>query len=538
MRRLQILDLSENVLFRIHIDIEKLSSLRQLNIDNNAINDFSGFEKLEKLTSLENIVFSNPFKLPSSVRKYMSESLKFNFPFKIRLVQISKIFKASVNKTTPQVAQQSIKKTSIYDYAKNPTFIYDNIIEFEDEIKGKDAEGIDMDLWLKTGERISTATIKLKQMKIIKLLYEKGTRLDIPNLNGDIPFQIVKKTGIINSMYLFLENPELYLPILNKKIKYQDSLILKCMENFDRQSPVIKYNKYKTILYRLGISNRGQDFYLFAEDEAILRNGQPIEIQYEPLKIRYSYLKEDTNLSNTQLNYIYRLILEQYANENLLKLDEDWLNAGKNTQANTPTTKTFSLGQLSSQNYHALIIGVQDYEYWGKLKKPFADADSLIKTLTTFYLFDKQQITLLRNPRRADLIDALDSLTEVLTENDNLLIFYAGHGKEDKTLDEGYWIPIDGKTDKRTNWFSNDELKKYLKAMKCKHILLVADACFAGKLFRGAQSDEPKKMNLDKSMAILSDYKKKSRVGITSTKLTVVPGLYLFALLAACLTGQ
>jgi hypothetical protein len=152
----------------------------------------------------------------------------------------------------------------------------------------------------------------------------------------------------------------------------------------------------------------------------------------------------------------------------------------------------------------------------------------MIRTLTTFYQFDKQQITLLKNPRRSDLIDVFDSLTNTLTESDNLLIFYAGHGQEDKTLDEGYWIPIDGKRDKRANWFSNDELKKYIKAMKCKHVLLVADACFAGKLFRGEQSNEPKKVNIAKTRAIFDDYKKKSRVGITSTKLTTVPDDSIF----------
>nr|MCU0392956.1 hypothetical protein [Thermoflexibacter sp.] len=64
--------------------------------------------------------------------------------------------------------------------------------------------------------------------------------------------------------------------------------------------------------------------------------------------------------------------------------------------------------------------------------------------------------------------------------------------------------------------------------MKCKHVLLVADACFAGKLFRGEQSQPSAKPNIDKTLAIQNDYKKKSRRGITSTKLTTVPDDSIF----------
>ena len=42
-----------------------------------------------------------------------------------------------------------------------------------------------------------------------------------------------------------------------------------------------------------------------------------------------------------------------------------------------------------------------------------------------------------------------------LTENDNLLIYYAGYGAVDYEAEEGYWLPVDAKPDNVANWISN-----------------------------------------------------------------------------------
>jgi hypothetical protein len=71
---------------------------------------------------------------------------------------------------------------------------------------------------------------------------------------------------------------------------------------------------------------------------------------------------DTTQLSNEDIDYLYRAVLEQYANQNLLKLDEDWLNVGKSKQEENKQ-QVPTLSQLSSKNYHALVIAAQDYEY-------------------------------------------------------------------------------------------------------------------------------------------------------------------------------
>ena len=51
-----------------------------------------------------------------------------------------------------------------------------------------------------------------------------------------------------------------------------------------------------------------------------------------------------------------------------------------------------------------------------------------------------------------------------MSKNDNLLIYFAGHGKI--VLDDGFWLPHDAEEDDDTNWLSNDYLGRKLKNIK------------------------------------------------------------------------
>lgn len=176
--------------------------------------------------------------------------------------------------------------------------------------------------------------------------------------------------------------------------------------------------------------------------------------------------------------------------------------------------------------YHALIISVQDYESESinDLKEPTKDAQALKKVLQNYYTFDASNITLLQNPKRADIIRALDELSLKVKPQDNLLIFYAGHGHWDSTLEQGYWLPADAEKDFRANWLANSELGNYIRGIKTKHTLLITDACFGGSIFeeatRAAFDNAPK--------YIKNLYERQSRQAMTSGTKELVPDKSIF----------
>ncbi|HPF92512.1 MAG TPA: caspase family protein [Tenuifilaceae bacterium] len=169
--------------------------------------------------------------------------------------------------------------------------------------------------------------------------------------------------------------------------------------------------------------------------------------------------------------------------------------------------------------YYALIVGVNEYPDPGisTLSNPVKDAAMLAKVLTEKYTFEVQDITFLKNPTRGQFIDELDKITRRIGKNDNLLIFYAGHGYFDSETEFGYWLPSDASASSTGNWLANSQLKDYVAAIKSKHTLLIADACFGGSIFKTRKAFADATDNVDKV------YDRKSRKAMTSGALTEVP---------------
>ncbi len=138
-------------------------------------------------------------------------------------------------------------------------------------------------------------------------------------------------------------------------------------------------------------------------------------------------------------------------------------------------------------NYHALVIGNDHYDdenNWPSLKNAISDAIEVKKVLEERYRF---QVKLVKNATRLTILQELNKYREELTKQDNLLIYYAGHGALQKEIDRGYWIPVDAKGKDNSKWLSLSDVRDQLGLIPAKHIMIVADSCFAGKLTRNAQ---------------------------------------------------
>lgn len=138
-------------------------------------------------------------------------------------------------------------------------------------------------------------------------------------------------------------------------------------------------------------------------------------------------------------------------------------------------------GKTNFGNYHALVIGNNNYRSVTPLKTAAIDAKGVAEELKKNYGF---KVTLLVDATRNQTLDAFDDLRRTLTDNDNLLIYYAGHGYLDADSDRGFWLPVDADANRRANWLSNSDLADMVRATRAKHVLVVADSCYAGTLTR------------------------------------------------------
>ena len=165
----------------------------------------------------------------------------------------------------------------------------------------------------------------------------------------------------------------------------------------------------------------------------------------------------------------------------------------------------------TDENYHALIIGNNNYKYLTKLDAAVNDANVLSSLLEDKYGFN---VELLLNANYDEIVNTLHLVSKKLTKKDNLLIFYAGHGELDARQNRGYWLPVDAQSDLRSKWISNAIIADELKATQAKHVLLIVDSCFSGSLMRdsGLRNTNDK---LDQEYIELLK-RKKTRIVITS----------------------
>ncbi len=171
--------------------------------------------------------------------------------------------------------------------------------------------------------------------------------------------------------------------------------------------------------------------------------------------------------------------------------------------------------------YYALLIGIANYRdnRYEKLSEPLNDVGAMKEVLASNYTFREDHIRVLADPDKRTVFQALNYYRDSLRANDNLFVFYAGHGRFDEKSNTGYILPADADFRNDADWISFVEIRKKFEVIPARHVLLIADACYAGSVFRGIEAEpgeSPDAMTLDQMG-------KRSRTAFTSAYLKPVP---------------
>ncbi|SMO44458.1 caspase family protein [Solitalea koreensis] len=172
----------------------------------------------------------------------------------------------------------------------------------------------------------------------------------------------------------------------------------------------------------------------------------------------------------------------------------------------------------------AVLIASQNYEDSSipSLENPISDAVKLKMVLKNSYNFTEDNVLTLFNPERSDFKKKFLQISELLQPEDNLIIFYAGHGIWVDKEKKGYWLLTDAKRNDVNTWLPNKEVLNMIAELPARHTLLITDACFSGSVFktRGLGANAP---------TVIKEMDNKiSRVAITSGNDTEVPDESVF----------
>jgi Caspase domain len=139
---------------------------------------------------------------------------------------------------------------------------------------------------------------------------------------------------------------------------------------------------------------------------------------------------------------------------------------------------------VTNGNYYALVIGIDEYPSpLPSLKTAVADAQAVSSELREDYGF-QVQLLLNRDATRAHILDAITRYRDTLSANDNLLIYYAGHGYSDHEADKAYWLPADADSSFSANRIIADDLTTGVRVLPARHVLVISDSCYSGTLTR------------------------------------------------------
>jgi uncharacterized caspase-like protein len=168
------------------------------------------------------------------------------------------------------------------------------------------------------------------------------------------------------------------------------------------------------------------------------------------------------------------------------------------TSANASLAATRGISIVSKQgqtldiygDYHALVVGISDYEKWPKIPNAVNDAKEVAGKLKKIGF----EVKLVLDPTYRELKTALNEMVYELGSKENraLLFYYAGHGETETMADNtklGYIIPRDCPLLKKdpmgfaSRAISMKDIESVSLRIRAKHVLMLFDSCFSGSLF-------------------------------------------------------
>lgn len=119
-----------------------------------------------------------------------------------------------------------------------------------------------------------------------------------------------------------------------------------------------------------------------------------------------------------------------------------------------------------------------------------------------------------------------DYNTKKFNPQDQLFVFFAGHGYFDETLGQGYVVAANSmKDDKgKTTYLAHTLIRENLDNIKCEHIFLTMDVCFGGTFDRKiASGNRGETLTMMDKNFIITRFSKRTRKFLTSGGKEYVP---------------
>ena len=180
------------------------------------------------------------------------------------------------------------------------------------------------------------------------------------------------------------------------------------------------------------------------------------------------------NFKTSETGYLFDAWLEKSVNLNIGSNDIQLMVQNEQGALKHQRKIEVEMTPSSGRN-HALIFGIDDYDSWDDLNGPVHDADKIARVL------EEKGFTLeiVRNSTTFDLLGKLEEyVTREFKANDQLFIYFAGHGHFDSISGEGYFVCRNSVKQSNANstYISYEAIKSIVNNIPVQHIFMLMDA--------------------------------------------------------------
>lgn len=142
---------------------------------------------------------------------------------------------------------------------------------------------------------------------------------------------------------------------------------------------------------------------------------------------------------------------------------------------------------------YLFTIAIDNYQHFKKLNNAVRDAKEVSRILTSCYGFEIYKTLYEEKATRKNIINEFSNLSSYITQEDNLIIYFAGHGRMKEAFNSnklGYWVCYESEN-QISDWISNSDIKDLISSIEAKHIFLIVDACFSGTFLTTTRGENP-----------------------------------------------
>lgn len=229
--------------------------------------------------------------------------------------------------------------------------------------------------------------------------------------------------------------------------------------------------------------------------------------------------QKEINVKEGTLTYPIKQKIFLASGSNYIEIIAENWNGAKVSAIRNVMVGADAINAVSSDRKdYALLFATDNYDHWTDLVNPVYDANTIARELKEIYGFE---VEVVENANQEDvLVKIKDYVKRNYKPQDQLFIFFAGHGQFDEGFGEGYVVAKNSlELDKaKTTYISHSNLRSYINNINCNHILLTMDVCFGGTfdpaIARSRALESSSELNINEFL--VRKLSKKTRKYITS----------------------